>query len=327
MSLWSAARRAGTALLAGVVLGLLPPGTAHASQTQAYAEDFPDPFILPVTAANGTTTYHAYATQPNDAINLQTISSPDLQNWSAVKDALPSLPTWANPGHTWAPSVLPISDYHVLYYTVRDRKSNRQCISRAVSQDGPAGPFVDNSTGPLICQVRLGGSIDPDAFVDGGKIYLHWKSDDNAIGGITKLWGSQLSSDGLDLTGKTYQLMKYDQPWEKPLIEAPQMVRVESGYHLFYSGAWWESADAAVGYGLCSSALSGCTKKTKTGPWLAKDTSRVGTAGETFFKKDGQWFVAYHAWDPDKVGYAAGGQRSLWINSMSFTSDGPVLGN
>ncbi len=221
--------------------------------------------------------------------------------------------------------MLPISDYHVLYYTVRDRKSNRQCISRAVSHDGPAGPFVDNSTRPLICQVRLGGSIDPDAFVDGGKIYLHWKRDDNAIGGITKLWGSQLSRDGLGLTGKTYQFMTYDQPWEKPLIEAPQMVRVDFGYHLFYSGNWWDSADAAVGYGRCSSALSGCTKKTKTGPWLAKDTFRVGTAGETFFKKDGQWFLAYHAWSPDKVGYP-GGQRSLWINTKSFTSDDPVLG-
>jgi hypothetical protein len=88
------------------------------------------------------------------------------------------------------------------------------------------------------------------------------------------------------------------------------------------------SEHAAVGYGICTGPLSGCEKKTLTAPWLAKDTDRVGTAGETFFTKpDGSRFVAYHAWD-DAVGYGNGGKRSLWINSVSFNADGtPVLGN
>ncbi len=82
--------------------------------------------------------------------------------------------------------------------------------------------------------------------------------------------------------------MKYDREWEKPLIEAPQMLRVVDGqYHLFYSGNWWESENAAVGYGVCTSPLAGCEKKTTTGPWLAKDLDRVGPAGETFFSKAG----------------------------------------
>jgi hypothetical protein len=329
--LLSSARRIGTALVAGVVLAVLSPGTAHASGTEAFNEDFPDPFILPVTV-DGATTYYAYATNTKDVYaHVQMMSSPDLQTWSPRTDALKALPKWAVAGYTWAPSVLAVGGKHVLYYTARERKSNKQCISRALSTDGPDGPFVDSSTGPMICQHRLGGSIDPDPFLDpkDGALYLHWKSDDNAVGGISKLWGQKLTSDGLGLSNKAQQLMKYDREWEKPLIEAPQMLRVnDSGYHLFYSGNWWESEHAAIGYGICTGPLSGCEKKTLTAPWLAKDTDRVGTAGQTFFTKpDGSRFVAYHAWD-DAVGYGNGGKRSLWMNSVSFTADGtPVLGD
>jgi len=55
---------------------------------------------------------------------------------------------------------------------VRYRTAERQCISRAVS-DNPAGPFVDERSEPLVCQLELGGSIDPSPFVDAdGTPYL-----------------------------------------------------------------------------------------------------------------------------------------------------------
>jgi hypothetical protein len=324
-------RRTGTALVAAAVLAVLSPGTAHASQVQSYAKDFPDPFVLPVSSTTGTT-YYAYATNTKHvAAHVQLMSSTDLTTWSEPKDALKALPKWAVAGHTWAPSVLAVGSTHVLYYTVRERKSNKQCISRAVSKVGPQGPFEDTSTGPMICQHRLGGSIDPNPFVDGSKLYLHWKSDDNAVGGIAKLWGSALSADGLKLSGTTKQLMKYDQKWEHPLVEAPHMVRTASGhYQLFYSGNWWESATAAVGYGSCSSPLGGCAKVTTdaVGPWLEQDAARVGTAGETFFTgADGKQYVAYHAWEPGHVGYAdPDAERSLWINEVTFDEQGtPTL--
>ena len=51
-------------------------------------------------------------------------------------------------------------DGYIAYYTTADTASKRQCVSRAVAPS-PVGPFVDDSTGPLICQSELGGTIDP----------------------------------------------------------------------------------------------------------------------------------------------------------------------
>ncbi len=283
--------------------------------------------MLPVTEAGGTT-YWAYSTG-SAGLNLQVMKSKDLVSWSRPVDPLPQLPGWARPGHTWAPSVLAVGARHVLYYTARHTASDRQCIGRAVSSKGPRGPFVDSSAAPLVCQLDYYGSIDPDAFRDAdGSLYLHWKSDDNAEArGVPKLFGARLSPDGLRLESDPALLMQYDQVWETPLIEAPQMVATDVGYHLFYSGNWWESATAAVGYGTCTGPLAGCDKVTMQGPWLQKDEVRVGPAGQSFFRKpSGARFVAYHAWD-DAVGYGSGGRRSLWVQSVPFSTGSPVAGS
>ena len=337
MRLLPAVRRAATVLIAASVLAVLSPGAAHAAGTRSFTGDFPDPEVLVHTNADGSTTYWAYSTNTAQVYaNVPVMSSRDLRKWSSRKDALPWVASWARPGWTWAPSVIRIGSRHVMYYTVRHKASERQCISRAVSTNGPAGPFSDTSSEPLVCQLDRGGSIDPDVFQDGGQLHLNWKSDGNAIGQISRLWGARLTADGLalvkDESGSTVppvELLAYSPgTWEHPLIEAPTMVPTSAGYRLFYSGNWWESRDAGVGYATCPGPLLPCTKVTTTDRWLAKDTQRVGPAGQTFFHRGTTQLVAYHAWAPDKVGYANGGKRSLWIQSVSFDSNGtPALGS
>ena len=46
-----------------------------------------------------------------------------------------------------------------MYYTTALAGEDRQCISVATS-DTPAGPYTDDSTEPLICEIEDGGSID-----------------------------------------------------------------------------------------------------------------------------------------------------------------------
>ena len=303
----------------GLLLAVLWQAPAIASTEPATPEDMPDPFVLQVGGE-----YYAYATQAG-LISVQLRRSTDLVTWSDASDALLQVPSWAAWGWTWAPSVLPRPDGYVLYYTVRHAASGRQCISVATATS-PAGPFVDRSSGPLICQLDRGGSIDPQPFVDDdGQAYLLWKSDDNALRRRTQLWGQRLAPSGLALTGKPVALLKQDKAWEAPTIEGPAMVKHDGRYHLFYGANWWESPTAGIGHAVCDSPLGGCRKKTTKRPWLGSSAARVGPAGPAVFTgPDGALRLAYHAWTPGNVGYPAG-KRSLWIDRLTFVDGMPAI--
>jgi beta-xylosidase len=286
-----------------------------------YPRDFPDPYILGVGS-----TFYAYATQAGDT-NVQVMRSSDLVTWEHLGDALSALPAWAGPDRTWAPAVLPRGDQYVLYYTVREPSSDRQCISVAVA-DQPEGPFIDTSAGPFIFQLERGGSIDPSPFVDAdGTAYLLWKSDDNALDQPSSLWAQPLTADGLALTDAPTEVLRHDRDWERPLIEAPAMVRHEGRYYLFYSANWWESADYAIGYATGPAPLGPFRKVTRSGPWMATAGQAAGPGGQEFFTDDGDALrMAYHAWTPGAVGYGAGGARSLRIARIGFVNGRPVIG-
>src|SRR5687768_12066666 len=136
----------------GLLLAVVWQAPAIASTAPAIDADMPDPFVLRVGSE-----YFAYATGSNFK-NVQLRRSTDLKAWSYVRDVLPALPSWADWGYTWAPSVLARSGGYALFYTVRHRDSGRQCVSVATSSV-PQGPFTDSSSGPLVCQLDRGGSI------------------------------------------------------------------------------------------------------------------------------------------------------------------------
>jgi len=284
------------------------------------AVDFPDPFVLRVGLD-----YYAYATNANGD-NIQRLHSTDLHHWERLEDALPRLPVWAAAGKglTWAPSVLPRDGYTVLYYTARFETAGLQCLGCAVSAS-PAGTFRDDSAAPFLCQHDLGGSIDPSPFVDDdGRPYLLWKNDGNSCGLPTGLWLQPLRPDGLALEGAPLELLRCDQPWELPLIEAPALVRHAGRYYLFYSANWWESADYAIGYAV-SDALTGPYLKPLDGPWFARRPEALGPGGQEFFTDAaGQLWMAYHAWTPPHVGYPAGA-RSLHLAPVAFEDGRPTV--
>ena len=89
-----------------------------------YPFDFPDPSVILAGQ-----TYFAYATN-SVAGSIQIIESTDLSHWTAVGNALPSLPAWATPDNTWAPSVAMIGGTFVLYYAAtRSRNGGRVHLS------------------------------------------------------------------------------------------------------------------------------------------------------------------------------------------------------
>jgi beta-xylosidase len=286
-----------------------------------YNDDFPDPYVL----LDGDT-YYAYATTNGSTTNIRVIRSEDLVHWEELGDALPALPEWSvlRSGYTWAPGVVEIGDQFLMYYVARDEEADRQCIGIAVSEDAD-GPFKDANDAPFVCQTQLGGSIDAHPFQDDdGKLYLLWKNDGNCCGLEVALWIQELSADGMNLVGEPVKLIERDQPWERPLIENPAMVKHDGKYYLFYSGNWWESYEYAIGYAVCETVMGPCEKPLKE-PWFKYKNPVMGPGGETFFTdKEGNLWMAYHAWTGAKVGYSGGGERTLHIDLVTFEGDRPV---
>jgi len=280
-----------------------------------YPFDFPDPFVLPY----GGTTF-AYATNSAEG-NIQIIDSTDLSHWSAVGNALPTLPRWAAPNATWAPAVLPLGSRLVLYYSavVAGPLGGEQCISAATATD-PRGPFIDNSASPLVCQPDLGGSIDPSPFVDANGIpYLVWKS--NGGGQPATLWSEPLSADGTALVGQApTRLLQPDERWQGGVVEAPDLVLHGGHYLLFYSGNDWNSANYAIGMAACRGPLGPCGD-TSAQPLLATGQAFAGPGGEDVFTdQSGVSWLAFHAWVPGAVGYPH--SRALYLRQLTFTAEG-----
>jgi beta-xylosidase len=250
------------------------------------------------------------------------LRSADLVTWTPAGDALPELPAWAVSGKklTWAPAVLASEEQgrYLLFFTARDRRSNRQCIGRAESS-APTGPFVDSGPGPLICQADLGGSIDASVLRDSaGQIYILWKNDGNCCGKPVSLWAQRLRSDGRALVGHPSQLLTRDQSWEGSLIEAPTMWAEHGAWHLLYSANMWDTPQYAVGYARCESPLGPC-RKIGTWPVMASDGETAGPGGmEVFSDRQGLRWVAYHGWSTDAVGYSLGGARSLRLDRVEL---------
>ncbi len=281
-----------------------------------YPFDFPDPSVILVDQ-----TYFAYATN-SVAGNIQIIESNDLAHWSAVGNALPSLPAWATADYTWAPAVAMIGGTFVLYYAVNVVGTADECISVATATQ-PQGPFHDTSTAPLECQKALGGSIDPASFIDtNGTPYLVWKSGGP---GSSKIWSQQLVPSGTSFVpgSNPTSLLVPDQPWEAGTVEAPNLITTGGRYYLFYSGNDWNSSNYAVGVATCTGPLGPCSDASPH-PILSSGPAVAGPGGESVFADTaGNFWVAFHAWVPGAVGFP--NSRDLYLRRLTFSGPVPTV--
>jgi beta-xylosidase len=282
-------------------------------------QDFPDPGVINV---NGT--YYAYATNSN-GVNIQAATSPDLVAWTMLPDAMPVLPSWANPefGFAWAPEVIDLNGRYVMYYTARKAGTSSQCIGVATS-DKPEGPFKDTNEQPFICQVEAGGSIDPSPFRDGDKLYLYWKNDGNCCGSITYIYEQELAPDGLSLVGEPNRLVSNDARWEGTVVEAPTMWKQEGKYYLFFSANAYNTINYAVGYATCDSPTGPC-KDAPENPILKTETTKppaLGPGHQTVvLDKDGETWFVYHVWAVPVGGKLE--KRFMWLDSLTWEEGKP----
>lgn len=278
-----------------------PPDPPPIPSGPAWPLDFPDPFLL-----SDEGLHHAFATA-SGFVQVQHLRAPDLSAWDGPREALPVAPSWAVPLSVWAPAVLERPDGAVLYFTAQLAGTDMHCIASAVGKD-PMGPFEHLDDEPLLCPTELGGSIDPSPFVDVDRTpHLLWKNDGVTLRQESAIWSQRLSADGRSLVGEAALLIRTDQRWEYPHVEAPSMARVGDEYWLLYSGNWWNQDAYGIGAARCASPRGPC-EKPFDGPVLTSREGAFGPGGAEFFRdRSGRLLVAYHAWlgEPGYPGHRA----------------------
>jgi hypothetical protein len=308
---------------------LLPTHAASGTPAEIVTpdDDVPNPFVL---VDNGS--YYLYSSQtsllsPNIAVRI----SDDRYTWSEPVEALPNLPEWATGGFTWAPDVIRVGDSaYVMWFTAGVRDSRpagahpMMCIGVAVSAS-PTGPFEAVDDDPTICQRERWGSIDPRTFRSSdGRLWLHWKSDDNAdVQGDSRssIYAQELAPDGVTLIGDPRSIIEVDLPWEGRIVEAPHMVEVDGGHWLFYSGNWFNQAAYAIGLAKCDGPVGPCTKASEQ-PWLASNAQGLGPGEASLFADGGEWWIVY---SPTARFEPHGNARPVALAEVDFGPDGPFL--
>jgi beta-xylosidase len=332
------------ALLLGAAASLAPASQAATSAEPLFVpvlkENFPDPFILKVGQH-----FLGYSTT-SAGRNVPMAASTDLVTWRIIKDekdtkkpydAMPTLPSWAKPGFTWAPEVLAANGGYVLYFSAPHRKLDVQCIGAATSSD-PLGPFISQSAEPLVCQPKIGGTIDAHPFRDtDGQLYLYDKNDGNNPRFLkpSQIWAQKLSADGLRLEGQAVTIETNDKHWEWRVVEAPTMVHHAGGYTLFFSGNHfgWEAdqrlSNYGIGYATCTGPMGPCTDAGEN-PWLRSYYGEPGCLSgpghPAVFEAGKRSFIAFHAWAANAGCRPAKNERYLYVAPLGFEGAKPIIG-
>jgi beta-xylosidase len=288
-------------------------------QNPVLDRNFPDPGVLLVDGV-----FYAFATNASGN-NVPLARSTDLVRWSMLPDAMPSLASWVQPvrSNVWAPEPIAMGKEFRLYYTARDRETNRQCIGVA-SSERPEGPYQDDALQPLICPPGYQRAIDPHPFVDGSRLYLYFSG--VCCGEPNGIYAQKLSPDGLSTVDEPSLLLKVDTAWEGDIAEAPTMIRREGKYYLFYSGNNYRNETYAVGYAVCKTAAGPCAKAAEN-PILATGATvrALGPGHQAIAKVGNDYWMLFHGWN-EVTGYSQGGRRAMWLQPLLWRDSKPVVG-
>ena len=256
--------------------------TPTAGQNPVAGEDFPDPSVVATGQA-----YVAFATN-SDGHNVSMLTSPDLVHWTDSGDAMPTLPSWAEPGTIWGPSEIKTASGWVMEVTVGDARRDRQCVFAATS-DAVTGPYALQPD-PVACEQTA--SIDPSVVRDRvGNAWLVWKDESDGVGPTT-IRAARLDPEATTLVSHPVTLLT-SAAAAVTNIEAPSLVQTGNGYLLFFSVGGWRSSSYRTGYATCTALTTTC--QTVSTNWLsARDGLDAPGGLEVFAGNDGATYAAFH---------------------------------
>jgi hypothetical protein len=312
------------------VAAAAPAPTVMPSSTPVLNLDAPDPDIVLVGS-----TFYAFTTGTTwgNQIGIATTTNPNpSQGWKTVGSAFPGtsykgskgLASWQNNNSATSPGVFQYAGKWIMFYDAVVASGSAKglyCLSVATASK-VTGPFTDTSSGPLVCQTSLGGSIDPQPFVDPqtGGAYLIWKSNDGSSRAASQVWSQPIAASGTSLTGSAtaiFTIKSASYSWQTT-TDDPSMAFTGGHYYLFFSGGDYLSRYYPVGYVLCSNGpRGGCDQDEPSDPILSRDGGSGG--GMEFTDASGKWWIAYQTWTSGCMNYGkAGCERQLFVAPISL---------
>lgn len=318
-------------------------------------ENCPDPAII--HGQPGDDFWYVYCTA--DALNDQdkdasgkpnqhliaTLKSPDLVSWTYVGDALPALPSWADPkADVWAPDVQFFNgQYHLYYVVVTTNPTTYEIATSAIAvatSESPTGPWTQAPV-PAVephaascCAASNRWVLDPHVISgDDGKRYIYYGS---YFGGLSV---RELSDDGLVSSPQTQVDIAIANRYE-----AAYVVKRDGYYYLFASAT-----------NCCNGQLSGYSvfagrSQSPLGPFVDREgasflSARVGGTpvlsmngnrwvgpGHNSVVTDfaGQDWVIYHAVDSTAPFFPKSGtelplKRHLMLDPLDWIDGWPTV--
>ncbi|CAG8978027.1 hypothetical protein HYALB_00000697 [Hymenoscyphus albidus] len=259
-----------TLLLAGSITASVLP-RAGTELKPLMTVDFPDPAVIGI----GNGAWLSFATNGNGKRVQVTKTTSGLGGpWNLLdNDLLPTVGSWSTGHNTWAPNVRRVGSKYVLYYVSEAKDGGKHCVAAAVS-DTVLGPYKPDDN-PIACHKEKGGAIDISGFTDSdGKNYVVYKIDGNSIGPggscgnsnygspgsvPTPLMLQEMGSDGTTRVGEPVHILDKG-PYDGPLIEAPQIIKKDGLYIVFFSSNCYSTTLYDISYAT-STSLRGPYKK------------------------------------------------------------------
>ena len=320
------ARDAGGGLV--VAQSNAPPPTPTPSAPARYiltGPDVTDPYML---EWHGT--YYIYTSEGTSDLNVPVRTGPKPGRWGPPSDACPVSRAGPQAVSTWAPDVHQVAGGWALYFSALLRGSQpadplHRCGLRFV-----ACRSLRRLRSTFVCQLDHRGSIDPRVFVDGSRLVLLWKSDDNANpyvpgpdqNGNTGIYSQGLSADGRELIGQPVKILGPSQSWEGTIVEAPDMVEAWGTYWLFFSANWYYSASYGIGVAACETPFGPCSDVSPK-PFIGSNRQGLGPGEESVFEKGTNVYLVYNPFRADDPGPVI--PRPAVMARVGFTPEGPYL--
>ncbi|CAG8955928.1 hypothetical protein HYFRA_00008781 [Hymenoscyphus fraxineus] len=229
--------------------------------------NFPDPAVIyDVGTAGGA--FLAFATEGNGhKVQVAQSSNGWGGPWNLLnRDLLPNPGAWSTGNAVWAPDVRKIGSKYVLYYAAQTKADvTKHCVGSATA-DNVLGPYTAQSE-PIDCSLVAGGAIDISGFTDtDGKRYVVYKIDGNGLCGnpnkgpqATPLMLQEMAGDGITKIGEPTKILDKG-PGDGPLIEAPNLIKVNGIYIVFFSSNCFNSGLYDISYATATSIKGPYTK-------------------------------------------------------------------